>query len=441
MEEKYIVALEIGSSHIKAAVGALNDDGVLTLLAVEEENTVDVVRYGQVLNVDEVSNRIKRLVLRLENYQSISPRKIKGVYIAVGGRSTMANTREIVRQYDDEVEITSRIIEQIKEEAKLSGLSERVVIDVLPKEFIVDNLHCTNPVGTRGKNIRAEINLVTCRPKTLRNIDIAVTERQQLAIKGSFIRQNAIADLVLSNDEKELGCMLVDFGAETTTVSIYKHGSLAYLATLPLGSRNITRDIMSNNYIEERAEEIKRAIGDAINVEPNYRKRDFDGDAIEINKYIRARAGEIAVNIIEQVKYAGYSTSTDIPGGIILVGAGSKLKGFSDLLAEQGHVKVRLGSVPSTIRITDPRLQGIEMIDVIALLNAAARHKPEECTERPAATVPANDPFAAEEEDGPGPAPRERRKEKQERPEKPSGSKWGPIKSFLGKIFEEDDDE
>ncbi len=403
MEPKYIAALEIGSSHIRAAVGSVDDSGILTLLAVEEENAVDVVRYGIIQNVDELSNRIRLLMRRLENHNVVSPRKIKSLYVSLGGRSMMTTSRQVVRQYNDETEITSKIVGQIKEEAKANGLSERTVVEVCPRGFVVDNLECYTPVGTFGKNIVADINLITCKPKILRNIEITLSKLQNISIKASYVRQLAIADLVLSADERQLGCMLVDFGAETTTVSVYKNGTLRYLATLPLGSRNITRDIMALQYTEERAEEIKRAIGDAVNAEPNYHKHDFDGDPIEVNNFIRARAGEIAVNIMEQAKYAGYTLTSDLAGGIILVGAGTKLKGFTDLLAKQSGVKARLGSIPNTIRISDPRLQGFEMIDIVALLNKVASDNPEECME---AVVPIHetveiDPF----DEGPGPQP------------------------------------
>lgn len=434
MEEKYIAAIEIGSSHIRAAVGTVDDTGALTLLAVEEEHAVDVVRYGIVQNVDEVSNRIKRLILRLENYPSISPRKIKGVYIGIGGRSTASTSREVIRQFDEETDITAHIVDQIKEEAKANGLTERTVIDVLPKDFIVDNLECPNPVGTLGKSIRADINLITCRPKILRNLDIAITERQQLAIKDRFVRQISIADLVLTNDEKKLGCMLVDFGAETTTVSIYRGGSLRYLATLPLGSRNITRDVMMlNNITEERAEELKRALGDAMNEEPNFRKSDFDGDATKVNSGIRTRAGEIAVNILEQVKYAGYSLPNDIAGGIVVVGAGAKLKGFVDLLADQSKVKVRLGALPATIRISDSRLQNTGMIDIIALLNAAATHNPVECMEKPVSVNPTPDPFVDGEDDGPGIKPMKGGKKQKDRDDKPHEKGTSGIKGIFSR--------
>ena len=423
MEQKYIVALEIGSSHIRAAVGVVDESGVLTILAVEDENAINVVRYGWIQNVEEVSNRINKLIKKLENYQSISPRKIKSVYVSIGGRSTMATSRQIVRHFDDGVDITDKIIQQIKDEARQMVVSDRKVIEVLPREFAVDNLDCPNPVGTVGRNIKAEINLVTCKPVIgYSNIQRAVTERQQLNIKGEIVRQSAIADLVLTSDEKKLGCMLVDFGPETTTVSMYKNGTLRYFETLPLGSRNITRDIMSLNHTEENAEQLKKVLGDVVNVEPNYRKHDFDGDATEVNNYVRARAGEIIVNIIEQPKYAGYKISSDLPGGIIIVGAGAKLKGFTDQLASQSGLNLRLGNIPGTIRISDPKLQSLDFIDVIALLNAAARRNPQECTEVPVqvnVTYDYDDSYDEDDDDEPGPRPIKGKEKKEKKEKKP----------------------
>lgn len=442
MDHKYIVGLEIGSSHIRAAVGSVDDNGVMTLLAIEEENAVDVVRYGAIQNVDELSNRVRLLIKRLENNNSVSPRKIKGMYVAVGGRSTMSVSREVVRQYNDETEITAAIIEQMKEEAKMSGLSERTVVEVLPRGFVVDNLEVGNPAGNYGKSIVADINLIICKPKVLRNIDVALGKLQDITVKGRYVRQIAIANLVLSSDEKMLGCMLVDFGAETTTCSVYKKGTLRYLATLPLGSRNITRDVMSLQYTEDRAEEIKRAIGDAVNIETNYRKHDFDGDADEVNNYIRARAGEIAANIIEQIKYAGYKPA-DLGGGIIIVGSGAKLKGFTELLAKQSELKVRLGNLPNTIRITDPRLQSFEMLDIVALLNTVARNNPAECMDAPAEIKHDIDPYA--ETDGPGPEPRKNKGKGKKPTSEPSGEKsskwWHQIGKKLADVFDDDSDD
>ncbi len=443
MEHKYIVGIEIGSSHIRAAAGAVDENGDLTILAVEDEYAVDAVRYGWIQNVEEVSSRINKLIRKLENYQTISPRKIKSVYVSLGGRSMMATSRQIVRQFEDEVEITSRIIEQIKGEARNSGLSEREVIEIMPREFMINNMENPNPIGSFGKNIRADINLITCKPVIHRNINRTITDRQAIDIKGIFVRQIAIADLVLTADEKKLGCMLVDFGAETTGVSIYKNGSLQYFVTLPLGSRNITRDIMSLNYTEERAEELKRIIGDAKNIEPNIHKNEFDGDPVEVNNYVRARAGEIVANILEQAKYAGYTNLQDLPGGIVIVGGGARLKGFTELLiqqsnvSQQNNVKIRRGGIPSNIRISDTRLSSIDMLDVISLLYKASKNNPQECMETIVANVQP-DNSVDEEDDGPGPQPVKKPKVK-------GPSIWGKLRDkALGTargIFDEPDDE
>ena len=293
----------------------------------------------------------------------------------------------------------------MKEEAKTLALSDRTILQILPRDYMVDNMHVHNPVGTLGKNIRADISLITCKPKLERNLEVALTNRHQLSIKGKITRQTAIADMVLTPEEKSLGCMLVDFGAETTTLSTYKNNALQFLMTLPIGSRNITRDVMSLKFSEERAEEIKRAIGDAFNPEPNYRKLDFDGDVVEVNNYIRARAGEIVANIVEQAKCAGFMLEEDLPGGIILVGGGAKLKGFSDLLANQSNMKVRLGTVPAGIRISNPSWQGMEKIDIIAILSEAVNRGAVDCMETPHVEMPTPD-YEDDDPDGPGPRPR-----------------------------------
>ena len=321
MEPKYIVAIEIGSSKIKGAVGTVDDNGEIKVLALEEEKKIDAVRYGCIMNVAEVSDVVQSIVRKLENYSFISPNSIKAVYVGLGGRSLSAVQREVQRQLPDEIEISERIIEQTREEARNTPLADRDIVDVTARQYLVNKRVEANPVGVFGSEISAHFNLLTCRPQIRRNLNIVLCERLQLGINGCIVRPTAIADLVLTENEKRLGVMLVDFGAETTTVSIYKSNSLQYLVTIPLGSRNITRDITSLNCLEERAEELKKSIGCVNNQDASK----IDGvDQIEISNFVQARAGEIVANIVAQIEYAGYKT-TDIPSGIVVVGGGAKL--------------------------------------------------------------------------------------------------------------------
>lgn len=368
MEQKNIVAIEIGSSKIRGALGVIDSNGILSINAVEDENLVDCVRYGIIQNVAEVGNRINTILGRLE--AKAPGRKITGVYVALGGKSLRATRTEQNRQYSTEVEITADMVKQLNVEALSTTLADRDILEVTPCEYFVDRHLVKRPEGSLGRNLQATLNLITARSVMKRNLRQLLENRLRLDVKGYVVRQLAQADLVITNDEKRLGCMLVDFGAETTTVSIYRGGALQYLATIPMGSRNITRDIASLNHLEEQAESLKKQGGNAI---PGSQQSAFDAqEFVEINNYVSARAGEIIANINEQIKLARL-TPSQLAAGIIIVGNGAKLKGFIDRLAKVTTLKVRAGSMPmSNIRILDPCIRVSEAIDVIAVLNAVA---------------------------------------------------------------------
>lgn len=398
MEQKYIVAIEIGSSKIKGAVGTFDSSNTLTVLAVEEEKLTgdelgDSVRYGVIQNIDKVTGSLQRICRKLESSPNVSPRKIKGVYTSIGGRSMLATTCEVSRQYPDDIEITDAYFEQLRQQARQSlSTTDKEVIDVVTRECTINNMsYKTNPVGLLGRNIKATFNLITCRTPVRRNINRVINERLGLDIHGYIVRPLAEANLVLTDEEKRLGCMLVDFGAETVSAVIYKNGALVYAATLPMGSRNITRDLMTLNFTEERAEDTKKVSGNADIQDQSQRRKNPDGlDTTEINNYVAARAGEIVSNILEQITYAELKVS-DLPGGIVLVGGGARLKGFSNLLASQGNIKVRIGSPSGLIRISDGRIQPNDAVDVISILADAVKGDAAECMERPAAATADDD--------------------------------------------------
>ncbi len=364
MEQKYIVALETGSSKIRGAVGCVDETGVLTVKAVEEERLTDCVRYGQVRNVAEVSQAISGIISRLERLDP--SRRITGIYTALGGKSTMLSTRTVEHRLAADTEITRDHIARLADEARATVLPEREIVAVTPRNFVVDNDSTMNPVGTFGRTIEADYNLVSCRNLLKRNLRV-VLEKTGVNVLGYIPRQLAIADLVLTPDEKRLGCMLVDFGAETVTVSIYKGGALLYLATLPMGSRNITRDITSLHHLEENAERIKKNVGNAA-----AEIASENADYADVNALVAARAGEIIANIREQIAYARL-TPDDLPAGIVITGGGAKLKGFNSRLEKAVGLAVRTGLPGQKVRIVDSRIQPVDAVDVIAILAAGAR--------------------------------------------------------------------
>lgn len=377
MDDKYIVAIEIGSSKIRGALASIDPTGALNILAVQDEHVSDSVRYGHVKNVEDVSTKVDSICRKLENARAIQPRKIAGVYVGLSGCTIGASLATETSRFEVDTEIDSSSVERLKGLITTVGHDDKEIYELLPYEFLVDNESTLNPVGRIGRSIKGTFSLIEGVPAIKNNLN-RVFERLSLQVNGYIVSALAQANMVLTPDEKQLGCMFVDFGCETTTIIIYKKGVLRYMATLPMGSRNITRDLVSLNHLEQHAESIKRSIGIVPAGDGTRHAGQHSIEQPELNSYISARAGEIVANVIANIEYAGL-TPADLPSGIVTVGGGARLKGLGDMIASQSNMKVRTGNTPRNIRISDTSISADDITDVVALLIAAAERNPMDC--------------------------------------------------------------
>ena len=366
--KQYVVALEISSSKIVGVVGEPNANGGVDVLDIEAERSLNCVRYGCIQNVEETKVRINRVISRLES--RISPKKISGVYVGVSGRSLRNYAKSISTTFDEESMITENVIESLKRryysEAEVQGGD---ILEVIPCRYFVDNNEIANPIGAYGTNVMVQFNGIVAKTMLKMNIERALLP--QYSIKGYIVTPIAMAEYVLTNEERQLGCMLVDFGAEITTVAIYRSGVLQYLATLPMGSQLITRDLMCLNMLEDAAEEIKKTLGNAI-ASDSGRSMLVDGvQSADVQNYVVARCEEIVTNINEQISYSGIHRE-QIAAGVVLVGGGSLLNGFGHLVGRMTKLKVRLGSLPSSVQLHDKAAQGLEYLQINSVLALAA---------------------------------------------------------------------
>lgn len=383
MKETYIAALEIGSSKITGAVGYFTEDRTLKILALEQEQSRDYVRYGIIQNPEEVASRISRIIDRLNSNPAISPRKISGVYVGLSGRSMRSISSDVNLTFPEEVEITGEMLQRLREDAASIELnSNQEILSIVPRSYHIDGLETTSPKGAMGKSISAVYDIIIGRIELKRNIIRSLSERVGIEIRGMMITQLAASEIVLSDEEKRLGCMLVDFGAESTAVSIYRKGALCYFATLPLGGRNITRDLTSLSILEEKAEEIKMRSGHAIAPETPSTLNVSGIKLSDVSNLVVARAEEIVANVIQQISYAGLKEK-DLPGGIVCIGGAAHLNGILDLLSNLSGLNARLFAMPSFIQPAEPRLKRHDAIEAIALLYAGALTEGDDCLELP----------------------------------------------------------
>ena len=384
MSERYIAAVEISSSKIIAAVGKTSGAGQLDVIAVEQENCVDGVRYGIIQNLEETALMTARIINRLEQRPGVAPRKIKSVFVGRSGRSLRNIPTEVSINLPDDTEITDDIINRLRSDALRTAIDNSLeVVDAVPRIYKIGKSETHSPKGAVGNCIHATYDLVVCRPELKRNIKRTLTDKLHIETEAFVVTALATGHLILTPDEKRLGCMLVDRGAETTTVTIYRKGSLCYFATIPLGGRNITRDITSLNVLEVKAEEMKLTSGNAIARESTSSLNINGVKLSDISNLVVARAEEIVANVVEQMEYAGLKES-DLPGGIICIGGGSRLQGITDLLSQQADLPVRRGQLPAYVRIDDINAVNSEISQVVSVLYAGATLSNRECLEIPA---------------------------------------------------------
>lgn len=395
----FIIAIEIGSSKIKGAVGLLNDDRTLNVLAIEEVPLAQgSVRYGCVVNVEEVGASIAHVKRLLENNPRVSPRKIVGAYVALGGRSMASHLVEAGASLNPDTEITDSIIGSLRQQVRSEKIHTKEILDIVPVNFMVDGKTVAQPVGMLGRQVRARFNLVVCEEKNQSNLKRAF-ERGNLKLYGGISRILAEDAILLTRDQRKLGALIVDFGAETTTVAVYKDNALRYLQTIPLGSRLISRDLASIlNISDERAEELKinhvnlaKKLNDE---EPSTPRKTLDNiDYTLINNIAQARASEIISNIGHQLEEAGFRPE-DLTEGVIVIGKGAKLNGFKELLQKNLNMKIAREASFENIQYSyNLNVPFFESLDVVAVLAVVGRNpKVSECTELPVVEIPAPTP-------------------------------------------------
>ena len=179
-----------------------------------------------------------KIISRLENK---TKSKIEKIYIGIGGQSIYSIEHKVNQQLMEETPITSQIIESLKEISMSNAYQNKEILDIIPSEYVIDGKKFTQPVGVYGSEIEVTHKVIVGRPSLKKNI-MRMMEKLDVSLAG-FILSPIAASTVMTEADKNLGAVLVDFGAGTTTLSIYKDGFLRYVSVIPIGGNTVTKDI------------------------------------------------------------------------------------------------------------------------------------------------------------------------------------------------------
>lgn len=358
MPKDFIVAIELGSSKITGIAGQKNLDGSITVLALVEEDSSTCIRKGVIYNIDKTCICLTNIVKKLKTalHQNISQ-----VYVGVGGRSIRSVKNTIAKDLPQGTVISQEMVNQLMDTNRNMIYPDQQILDAVTQEFKIDSQYQIDPVGIQCSHLEGIFLNILGRKNFYNNITTCF-ENAKIFIADMYLAPLALADSILTDAEKRTGCMLVDLGADTTTVSVYYKNILRHLSVIPLGGNNITKDLTSLQIEEHEAEKLKvkyaKAYTENSKIDPTLSYSVDAERSVESRKLIEL----VEARVEEIVENAWYQVPTEyadkILGGIILTGGGSNLANIDKVFKLHTHIdKVRIAKfVTHTINSNDTKI-------------------------------------------------------------------------------------
>ena len=354
MERKnYIVAVDLGSSSVRVAVGEKTDGGLMEIACVVSK-PVEGVRAGKIENIELVSQAVCEAFGEVEEQLGI---RITEAYAGISGDFVRcARHTDHVFVYDPQNGVNQKDVDALFDRMRnVQAPDDETIMERVPQNYAVDDdREVRNPVGSFGKKLSSTFNFILCQRTPMQRLEMAL---KRLGIRTLGIIPDALAtpESVLLPDEKEEGIAVVDVGAGVTDVTVYYRNVVRYVVSIPMGASAINRDIRTLSVPEKHVESLKRKYGSAVAelasdeklIRVNGRTAREAKDILLRNlaTVIEARATDIAEFVLQEIRDSGYADK--LAYGIVLTGGSAALKDLDELFRRVTKMDVRV-ALPET---------------------------------------------------------------------------------------------
>ncbi len=350
MKSGILAACDIGSSKVCCGIARVDENQEFSLIGFGQTASKGI-RKGVVSNIEAVT---KNIIEAITEAEVMAGETVSSLTINISGdHISSSNSTGVVAVSGKNREITVEDVKRVINAARTVVIPKgREMIHVLEQHYTVDDqVDIKDPVGMTGVRLETSVHLVTGSMMLLLNLKNAIL-RSGYSFQDIIISSLASAAACISEDEKELGVILIDIGSETTDLICYYNNAVIYSAVIPIGSSNITKDIaiMLKIPIKE-AENLKINSGYAYSEDVDNEEKieipaiGANPSKLESKKFLSEVIEARVKEILEQVNF--YINKGDlrkkIPSGIVLTGGGSKLQGIERLCYEYLKIPVRIG--------------------------------------------------------------------------------------------------
>lgn len=350
--ENIIAALDIGTTKMAALVAEMDEEGRVYIIG-HGQTAADGLKGGIVVDMEKTVSSIRKAV---DDAQMVSGTEIDSVTVGIAGEHIRSiNSHGVVAVGRSDHEITPADVRKAIDAARAVAIPvDREIIHVISQEFSVDDQSgIRDPVGMTGVRLEVEAHIVTASVTSAKNIYRAL-ERCHLAVDHMILESLALSEVLLSDNETDMGVITVDIGGDMTNISIFYDGAIRHTGVVLLGGKNVTSDIaIGLRTSVKQAERLKTAHGAAMAsmVDPEEMmlvvgvagRPDKEVSRNVLASVIEPRMEEIFSLVAREIRRGSV---TEMPAaGMVLSGGGSLLPGTVELAEQIFDMPVRMGQI------------------------------------------------------------------------------------------------
>ena len=378
-KSKLSVVIDIGTSKFVAVAGTKNEAGKLDIAGIVKTESKGIKR-GVVYNIEEVAASIQELIRQLETKLGES---VESVQVAYAGQHMKTIHFQRSRFTSDEGIVSKFDVDNLLEQAKSYELEEGYkLVEVIPVAFLVDDeMIQRNPVGITGRRIEAHFKLLVIPNSYWLNLK-RVFDKIGVELDGLTFSILAVAEAIVTRDEKEMGVIVVDIGCGTTKMAVYHENRLVHTAAIPFGGDVVTNDIKEGcSILLKHAEQLKVKYGQALGDFADDQKvvtipghNGWEPKEISFRSLafiIQARIEEIVDSINFQIQKAGVENL--VGAGIVLTGGTSNLENIVALVKYRTGLDVRKANLVLGFNERNKDFQQSDFYTALGLLNLAEK--------------------------------------------------------------------
>ena len=357
-----LVAVDLGSHGVRAMAAEMTTGGLLRILGVETSNKFECVERGIVTNTSDAGFMINEVLKKLSNRVRVEA--LPSAFVCVGGRTMQVvavhSTRDQVRRK----EIAQPLLDAMEVECKQKIEARNpdvAVLDLVPYFYKLDGVEQEHQPTENQRAALVEAHFIAfVGKKELEQKIVDSFNRSAKRLEHIYVRPDALMNAITTDEDMANGCAILDMGAQTTTLTVYKGNQYLYNKVVPLGGYDITRDIEQIGISLAYAEQLKCKYGYASEdmVSNNHRFRlpaptmpqgEVAVMATEIADIISARLEQMLTPLLDVLNAEASRFRV-----LYVTGGAAMLQGLVEYIQAKTSIPVMYGSHASWLTTDTP---------------------------------------------------------------------------------------